>query len=73
MGQDWDRRFSEVAVGGIRLEVVGLIWLLFGVILSTWAPELSQFADSFREVGAQATVGGLCFCDNICDNQFEAG
>lgn len=31
---------SKLAVGDIKLEIVGLLWLLAGIVLSTWAPEL---------------------------------
>jgi hypothetical protein len=34
-------RVKQLAVGGIRLETVGLGWLLAGVILTTWSQEIT--------------------------------
>jgi hypothetical protein len=31
----------NVAVGGIRLQMVGLVWLTFGVVLANWSAELA--------------------------------
>lgn len=33
---------NEVAVGGIQLQIVGMLWLLFGVALATWSQEIAQ-------------------------------
>jgi len=37
-----DARLEKFAIGGIRLELVGLLWLLAGVIAGTLAPELAR-------------------------------
>lgn len=34
-------RVESFAVGGIRLEIVGWIWLFVGTLLATWAPEIA--------------------------------
>lgn len=36
-----EQAIHQYAVGGIRLEIVGLFWLVLGVLLATLAPELS--------------------------------
>lgn len=35
-------RVTDFAIGGVRLETIGLIWLTVGTLLSTWSQELSQ-------------------------------
>lgn len=35
-------QLEELAVGGIRLETVGLFWLLGGVLLTTWSAEIEK-------------------------------
>lgn len=35
-------RVTSLAVGGIRLQTVGLVWLLLGVLLATWSQELAS-------------------------------
>jgi len=37
-----DARMQEFATGGIHLELIGLLWLLAGVIAGTLAPELAR-------------------------------
>ena len=32
---------NELAVGGIQLQIVGILWLLFGVALATWSQEIA--------------------------------
>lgn len=34
-------KVKAFAVGGIRLEIIGLVWLIVGTILSTWAFEIT--------------------------------
>jgi hypothetical protein len=33
---------NELAVGGIQLQIVGMLWLLFGVALATWSQEIAH-------------------------------
>lgn len=33
---------KELAVGGIQLQIVGILWLLFGVLLATWSQEIAR-------------------------------
>jgi hypothetical protein len=35
-------RITSLAVGGIRLQTVGLVWLFLGVLLATWSQELAS-------------------------------
>lgn len=35
-------RVTSLAVGGIRLQTVGLVWLFLGVLLTTWSQELAS-------------------------------
>ena len=37
-----DKRLEEVSVGGLHLEVMGLTWLLFGIILATASREIAS-------------------------------
>lgn len=37
-----DARMQEMAIGGIHLELMGLLWLVAGVIAGTLAPELAR-------------------------------
>ena len=41
---DLELRVKDVAVGGLRLEAVGLMWLLGGIALTTWSQELACLA-----------------------------
>jgi len=36
-------QISSLALGGLRLEFVGLVWLLAGTVLASWAPEIAQW------------------------------
>ncbi len=42
--EDGDKALKDsvksLAVGGIRLQTVGLVWLILGVVLTTWSQEL---------------------------------
>jgi acetylornithine deacetylase/succinyl-diaminopimelate desuccinylase-like protein len=40
--QTLQERLADVAVGGIRLQTVGLVLLFFGILLATWSPELAR-------------------------------
>ena len=42
--QDLQRQVREAAVGGLRLETVGLVWLFSGLALSTWSEEAARLA-----------------------------
>jgi hypothetical protein len=33
---------KELAVGGIQLQIVGILWLLCGVVLATWSQEFAR-------------------------------
>jgi hypothetical protein len=33
---------NELAVGGIQLQIVGMLWLLFGLALATWSQEIAH-------------------------------
>lgn len=35
-------RFHQYATSDLHLEIVGLGWVLFGTVLSTWAPEIAR-------------------------------
>lgn len=39
--KELEHEIHQYAVGGIRLEIVGLLWLALGVSLATWAAELA--------------------------------
>jgi hypothetical protein len=35
------RTVRSFAIGGIRLEIIGVLWLALGIAVSTWAPEIT--------------------------------
>lgn len=37
-----EKRVRDVAVGGLRLETIGLVWLFGGLTLTTWSGELAN-------------------------------
>lgn len=39
---DLQRTLRALATGGIRLQLVGVIWFLAGISLATWAPEIAR-------------------------------
>jgi hypothetical protein len=41
-GRALQERLSKVAVGGIRLQTVGLVWLFVGILLATWSQEFAR-------------------------------
>ena len=41
--RDLRQTIHEYAVGGVRLEIVGLVWLAVGVCLATLAPEIAPY------------------------------
>jgi acetylornithine deacetylase/succinyl-diaminopimelate desuccinylase-like protein len=41
-GRALHERLSDVAVGGIRLQTVGLVWLFLGILLATWSQEFAR-------------------------------
>jgi hypothetical protein len=40
--QTLQERLADVAIGGIRLQTVGLVLLFLGILLATWSPELAR-------------------------------
>jgi hypothetical protein len=41
--EDLERQLKHLAIGGIRLQTVGVIWLIAGVFLATWAQEIAPW------------------------------
>jgi len=35
-------QIKELAVGGLQLQISGIVWLLFGIVLATWSREFAQ-------------------------------
>ena len=40
--QSVNERLENLAVGGLRLQMVGLLWLFFGITLATWSKEIAD-------------------------------
>lgn len=38
-----DDKIASLAVGGLRLETVGVFWLVFGIVLTTWPCEIARW------------------------------
>lgn len=58
---EWlEARVRNVATGGLRLQTLGLLWLVVGVVLATWSPELGRLVTSPR-IGC---VGPVAAPDN---------
>ena len=35
-------QIKELAVGGLQLQILGIVWLLFGIVLATWSREFAH-------------------------------
>jgi hypothetical protein len=35
-------QIKELAVGGLQLQISGIVWLLFGIVLATWSREFAH-------------------------------